>query len=80
MSIAARIERGSVVQGVYVRPPDRELEEAGGRVIESSNWDSEGRVIVSGYSFSPTETWSFPDGSLLEVSYSTCDEVTEHES
>jgi hypothetical protein len=79
LSIAARIERASVIQGVYIRPPDRELEEAGGRVIESSNWDSEGQIVVVGYSFSPTETWSFPDGSLLEVSYSSADEVLTNE-
>ena len=50
--------------GRYYRPRDAVLEGMGGRIVASSN-DGERDV-----SFSPTDTWEFPDGSRLEVAYS----------
>jgi hypothetical protein len=65
---AARIERE--FDGQYARPSGRYLREQGGERISSSN-DEAGS---GGYSFSPDEQWRFGDGSILEVSYSYCQE------
>ncbi|NCC40898.1 MAG: hypothetical protein EOM21_15915 [Gammaproteobacteria bacterium] len=58
--------------GGYCRPSERQLIEAGGTRVASSNWDENCQVVTAGYSFSPTEVWFFPDGSTLEVGYSGC--------
>ena len=57
----------------YVRPSNSSLTSRGGRCVESSNTNAGN----SGWSFSPTELWVFPDGSYLEVGYSMCNEVWE---
>lgn len=58
--------------GNYCRPSDLALGTAGGIKTESSNWDADGATVPSGYSFSPTDVWEFPDGSSLVVDYSGC--------
>jgi hypothetical protein len=55
----------------YHRPSEHQIIRFGGRCIESSN-DNAGN---SGWSFSPTEVWEFPDGSRMEVGYSLCEEI-----
>ena len=50
--------------GFYSRPCDSEIAAFGGRLISSSN---DGESVIS---FSPTDVWEFPDGSLAEISCS----------
>lgn len=53
--------------GQYVRPSGAQLRSAGGVLVSSSNDEQS-----SGWSFSPTDEWRFPDGSELTVAYSMC--------
>ena len=70
ITIAGEFERQT--WGVeYVRPTNNSLREAGGALISSSN-DGAGN---GSWSHSPTDVWRFPDGSCLEVAYSSCGEV-----
>ena len=50
--------------GDYARLSDHYLRSLGGRLVASSN---DGEFIVS---FSPTDTWEFPDGSRAIIGYS----------
>ena len=50
--------------GFYSRPRDSEIAAFGGRLVSSSN-DGE-----AGISFSPTDVWTFEDGSRAEIAYS----------
>ena len=69
-TIAQDFYEAAYTEGEYIRPLDSKIEAAGGIMIASSNWDDEGRETAQ--SFSPTETWEFPDGSILQVGYSFC--------
>lgn len=60
--VAQSYENGKM--GEYGRLSDRYLRSLGGRLTASSN---DGEYIVS---FSPTDTWEFPDGSRAIVGYS----------
>jgi len=61
----------------YVRPSEQQLVDwFDGRIRASSN-DGAGN---SGYSFSPTEVWAFPDGSALRVGYSDAELCGPHDS
>lgn len=70
MSIAEKLERLAYEDGSYNRLHERVLMRAGGKLLESSNWNSEGFQKTNGVSWSPTEVWGFEDGSSLEVEYS----------
>jgi hypothetical protein len=72
-SIAHQFEMASFDWDRYenVRPSNATLLSRGGVCIESSN-DNCGN---GGWSFGPTELWKFPDGSYLEVGYSTCNQT-----
>ena len=60
--VAQSYENGEM--GYYARLSDRYLRSIGGRLVASSN---DGESILS---FSPTETWEFPDGSKAVIGYS----------
>ncbi len=60
--IAQSYDNGEM--GDYARLSDRYLRSLGGRLVASSN---DGESILS---FSPTETWEFPDGSKAVIGYS----------
>jgi hypothetical protein len=70
MNTAQTIIDASYLDEGYNRPSDTFLLDSGGIKTNSSNWDEEGCIITSGYSFSPTDVWEFPDGSKLIVDYS----------
>lgn len=57
----------------YFRPLDSVLIGFGGQLVDSSNWNSkeDKSQKTNGISFSPTEVWSFPDNSMLEITSST---------
>lgn len=55
--------------GEYARLSDRYLRSLGGRLVDSSN---DGESIVS---FSPTDTWEFPDGSRAIIGYAMAELV-----
>lgn len=54
----------------YIRPSNSSLRAAGGVLVSSSN-DGAGN---GSWSHSPTDLWEFPDGSRLEVAFSSCGE------
>ena len=58
--------------GEYARPQENYLRANGGVLVDSSNWDADGAQVSSGWSFSPTETWEFPDGSAIEITCQGC--------
>lgn len=72
-SIAEWIRDEAYDDDGYTRPSDSFLRASGGVLSASSNWDSDGNTVTSGYSYSPTDTWKFRDGSKLIVSYSSAD-------
>ena len=63
--VAQSYENGEM--GYYARLSDRYLRSLGGRLVASSN---DGESIVS---FSPTDTWEFPDGSRAIIGYAVAD-------
>lgn len=72
MTTAQRFADAAYDDDGYCRPSDLALGTAGGIKTESSNWGADGATVTSGYSFSPTDVWEFPDGSTLIVDYSGC--------
>ncbi len=63
--VAQSYENGEM--GYYARLSDRYLRSLGGRLVDSSN---DGESITS---FSPTDTWEFPDGSRAIIGYAVAD-------
>lgn len=72
-SIARQIHDIAYAKTYYSRPPKAELEAYGGVCTYSSNDGNH-----SGWSFSPTEEWEFPDGSVIEIGYSAADVLSRH--
>lgn len=70
--IAQILQAGSYNEEGYARPSDLLLAGHGGTQVASSNWDEDGAPISTGWSFSPSDGWYFPDGSTLEVTHSGC--------
>ena len=66
MSMAKQVEKEAYVDtGLYCRgAAEQKAEELGGVKVDSSNWHGEST------SFSPSEKWKFPDGSVVMIEYS----------
>lgn len=60
----------------YCRPHDSRMKDLGAIQVYSSNWDR-GADGSGGWSFSPTDEWKFPDGSIIRVAYSYCEETKD---
>lgn len=73
ITVANYLDQHSVDQdSKYHRPLDSVLIGFGGQLVDSSNWISKENHSqkTNGVSFSPTEVWSFPDESMLEITSS----------